>query len=137
MAEQIRSRASVLTIVLAFILIVVIGWFGYNTFFTQPASITPYKVLSVDDVSDGDLTEGVVNVSVESETPSLADLSMVALQVWKDQQVNWDQITVFFYLPGMSADDQAYAVADVDDEGVHDIHLVQQEETQPHSNSSP
>ena len=135
MVNQTRSGFSVLGIILAIILIVVIGWFGYTTFFTQDTSVTPYKTLSVDNISTGQITQGVADVSVESETPSLEDLSIVALQVWKDQDVRWDQLTVFFYLPGMSADDQAYAVAEVDDSGVHSIHLIRKEEAQPGGNA--
>lgn len=131
MADQARSRFSVLGIILAFILIVVIGWFGYTTFFTQNAPIPPYHVISTSDVSAGDVSQAVVDVSVESQTPSLADLSMVALQVWKDLEVEWDQLTVFFYLPGMSTDDEAYAVADVDPDGVQSIHLIRGAALQP------
>lgn len=131
MAEQVRSRFSVLGIILAFILIIVIGWFGYTTFFSQNAPISPYHIISTNDISAGGASQAVVNVGMETQTPSLADLSMVALQVWKDQEVEWDQLTVFFYLPGMSTDDEAYAVANVDPDGVQSIHLIRGAALQP------
>lgn len=131
MNSKFRSRLSPLSLIIIMFLIIAVAWLGWDVLFRGKAPAVVYEIMSIEDISSQEVTRGNIHVRVESTTPSLRELRGAALEVWSTRQQEWDQLNIFFYIPGMDVRETAYAVARFNQSGIESIRLVQNEPFEP------
>ncbi len=132
MNAKFRSQLSPLSlIIIMFLIITVVAWLGWDVLFRGKAPAVVHEIMSIEDISSQEVTRGNIHVRVESTTPSLRELEGAALEVWSTRQQEWDQLNIFFYIPGMDVRETAYAVARFNQSGIESIRLVQSEPFEP------
>ncbi len=131
MAQETGTTRAPISLILIVILVLVLAWFGWDMLFWGKPPIVSYAIISTEDVSTADESRGVIHAKVQSTTPSLRELRSAALEIRQTTGSEWDMLTLFYYLPGMDADETAYAVARFNAQGLETIRLVQADPAEP------
>ena len=86
--------------------------------------ILTYSVIQRENVSDLGTSKRVYRIIFQvEEIPSRESMSRTAESVWSNGNANWDEFTIFGYLPGMDTGSAAYAVAEFQPSGMIDFRI--------------
>jgi len=129
MAQETGTTRSMMSLILVIILIVVLAWFGWDILYRGKSPTVSYDIISTEDVSTQTVNRGIIHARVQSTTPSMRELVSTALEIRVTDGSDWDMLTLFYYLPGMDANETAYAVARFDRQEMLSIQLVQADTT--------
>lgn len=91
----------------------------------QPAALDQYRVVATQDISYAGASRMVFRVVVKAEgRPGEQSLKQVAQRVWAEEGRQFDEATVFCYLPDMNTSGVAYAVAEFTPGGLKEFRVT-------------
>jgi len=80
---------------------------------TAAPTVLPFRIVARDDISYPGTQRMTFRVELDvQEIPSEPDMCDTALAIWQNGNTQWDEFTVWLYLPGMDTGGFAYVTAE-------------------------
>lgn len=84
----------------------------------DPTKVLNYEIGDIDDVSYTGNSRLTVKVMLNiSEIPSEEEIKMTSYKIFKENTQEWNEVTIWSYLPEMNMKSSAYSIFEINDKG--------------------
>ena len=120
MEENTKKKpgyVSVISFVFLVVVIAIVLW-------SRSGGVLEYTIIEMEDTSYAGTSRMVYRVVIEvEEIPVAQELEKTALQIWQEGNQDWEEFTVFMYLPDMDTKLVAYGVAEFRPPGLKEFRI--------------
>ncbi len=120
MEEYTKKKPGYVSVIsFVFLVIVIVIVIGLRS-----GGVLEYMITETEDISYAGTPHMVYRVVVKvEEIPLKEELEKTAIEIWENGNKEWNEFTVFMYLPDMDTGLVAYGVADFRPEGLKEFRI--------------